>query len=493
MTILAGLLAYLSFLTPYLFWLSFFTIIPIIYRLCFTPYSRTAFLYGWSFGIVHMGLFHLWIFQLTPWSTWIGASLLWISWSIYQGVFYGISCYLFHKIRLTWPIAWTFPACWVLGEWLRGLGPLGNTAGSIGYTQVYNPLFLPIATYVGLYGLSFLCIWINIQLYFIYAHPLKRWPIYTTKLIFMSVFCIGLSVYHVNQPLPTKTLDMSILQGNHAQAFKLNPRNWPSIKDTYFEMLLDSPQSNIVIMPETLVPNPLLNDNAFSMALQKQSQKNNQHIIVGSPIKGQETFYNGILTFSPNSQHIQAFYKETLMPFGEYIPFREIFEKINWVSQLIAFEDYSRKENTKLIQINDYQMGTGICLESIYPNYYRNQVLKGADFLSVLVNNAWFFESAAAKQHLEMSRMRAVESNRYMVQSGNTGISAIINHIGKVETKTRLNESKILNGTIRVGFKKSIYTTFGNIIIWISGILVLWGFIQSFSHDPNIRSNTFFK
>lgn len=131
------------------------------------------------------------------------------------------------------------------------------------------------------------------------------------------------------------------------------------------------------------------------------------------------------------------------------------------------------------MMIQGVAYGGGLCLESVYPGYFRMSVLRGAQVLVVLLNNAWFFNSSAAQEHLQMSIFRAVENNRYLVQVANTGISAIVDPRGAVIQRSRLGEKRILTGRVDDSLKMSFYTRFGDWIVIVSGIYLILALIMS--------------
>jgi len=201
-------------------------------------------------------------------------------------------------------------------------------------------------------------------------------------------------------------------------------------------------------------------------------------IIFGSPIKDNGRYYNAVLKMTESGLDSLLYQKEKLMPFGEYVPFRNTLKKIPTFKTILAAEDYSAGNNPKLMDVRGHHMGAAICLESIYPTMVRNRTKKGADFLFVAVNNAWFAKSSAAEKHLQMSIFRAVENNRFLIQAANTGISAIVDPHGKVLRQGNLGERKVLTGRLTTGHGPSPYFHIGNAIIGLSWILVIWAFFK---------------
>ena len=243
-----------------------------------------------------------------------------------------------------------------------------------------------------------------------------------------------------------------------------------------------SQSSKLIVLPEAELPYHDKSEK-FNSFLSKINNK--EKLLLGTWHYDENKLFNAFL----NVKSDQVYKKIHLVPFGEYIPFRKYLSKIKSIQNLIQFSDYTVGKNNDLMTMDTYKVGNGICLESIYPNHYRQVSLNGADFLSVTVNNAWFFKSSAAKKHLDMSIMRAAENNRYMVQAANTGISAIVSNKGVVIEKSALNELKVLEDSIKVNLPLSFYTKFGDIIVIISGILILICVLRVVFNKENLTTS----
>src|SRR5262249_45230844 len=113
-----------------------------------------------------------------------------------------------------------------------------------------------------------------------------------------------------------------------------------------------------------------------------------------------------------------------------------------------------------------------ICYESIFPDLVRQFVKRGADLLLVITNDGWFGESSAPYQHLRMGIVRAVENRRYMVRTANTGISAIIDPYGRIETSTPIGIRTIADGTANFRSDRTFYMQYGDVFAYANVILV---------------------
>jgi len=477
--VLSALLFSLLFPPVNASWLAYLFAIPLLLHLKSLESPVIGFRNGVLFGLITMGVFHAWIFALHPWSTWLGAVGMWLMLSVYLSLFYGFSFGLFVAVKRQMPHIIAFPTCWILGEWLRSLGPIGDPAGAIGYSQANSLMVLQSASLLGVFGISFLCLVVNTQVFCLFT---SLWAQFKTSISYLLAIAASVTFYAIiwlgHQSPTLSTTPIAVVQGNHAQSLKLNSLNWAKLKQDYLSLTANVTPKSIVFWPETIIPTQLLNDTPFLKRLQNIAQERDLSIVFGSPSQEAGRYYNSVLAMTPKGLDSQRYHKEKLMPFGEYVPFRNAFKKIPTFSKILDTEDYSAGTNPKLMDIRSHAMGTAICLESIYPAVCRNRTKQGADFLFVAVNNAWFAKSSAAEKHLQMSILRAVENNRYLVQAANTGLSAIVDAHGKVLRQSTLGQTTVLSGVLKTGYGHSPYFHIGNAIIGLAWILVIWALIR---------------
>jgi len=155
------------------------------------------------------------------------------------------------------------------------------------------------------------------------------------------------------------------------------------------------------------------------------------------------------VALSKKGNLIGRYDKQRLIPFGEYLPIRPFFYRLLGENPLFA-EDYNSNPRPELIDLGISKVGVVICFESTFPYIVRDKVKRGAQFILVATNDAWFFDSSAPYQHIQAAQVRAVESGMYVVQAANTGISAIIDPLGRIVKSSKVGEARVLSGTIYV-------------------------------------------
>ena len=193
----------------------------------------------------------------------------------------------------------------------------------------------------------------------------------------------------------------------------------------------------------------------------------------------EQKFYNGIAVIG---DHHDRYYKKHLVPFGEYLPFdawlRPLLEFIN-----IPMSNFSRGPHVKpIVQAAGEVIGVSVC----YEDTFGEEVIMALPEAGVLVNisnDAWFGDSIAPHQHLQMARMRALETGRYMLRATNTGISAIINEKGDILDRSPLFKPYTLSGNAKIFSGLTPYAKFGDtpvIIFSLLSVLITFLFKSKF-------------
>lgn len=452
------------------FFLSYIFLVPVLVHLRDMTSLKKAFMWGWLFGIMTMACFHFWMFSLSAWTPWYWIVPVWFGYSVYLGFFYGLIWWatVAIKKRSLWAeehLPAVFACCWIIGEFLRSLGPIGNPAGSLGFSQTHVLLILQTAYLFGLYGVSFIVVLINGYVFRVLFNPQKQHTIVAAVVVLGIV--AGWGKFHVVQEMEIgNAIQAAVIQGNHAQTVKLDWNHWSKVRNDYLHMsersVVDQPQ--YIFWPETVVPDLNLQRPYFMHEIEGIASRNNTVVLFGTPIEDRNRFYNGIAAVTPEGVLPRQYRKAKLMPFGEYIPFRKFLTMLH-IDYFGSGADYSPGTGKNIMTIHGTPIGTGICLESIYQSYFQKAAQDGARFFVVLVNNAWFRGSAASAQHLQMSQMRAVENNRSMVQVANTGISAFVDQIGSIQKKSKPDTAQVLSGFIYPETTPALFTYVGNIAI----------------------------
>lgn len=361
------------------------------------------------------------------------------------------------------------PALWVVFEWVRSWIFTGFPWLTVGYSQIDSQL-AGFATITGIYGLS-LIVAVSAGALALCIHE-KRWLFSLSVIIPLWVGGFFLNGIEWTDK-KDESIDVVLVQGNVAQDIKWLPSQKQITLDLYTRH--SAPfwdKADLIIWPETALPAFAHDIPDFLGALQVRAEHSKTDLLLGLPVADPTTqkYYNAVISLG---DELNVYKKAHLVPFGEYLPLKDLLDPIlQFLS--IPMSDFSRGESTKtLIKTSKYNIGISICYEDVF----GEEVITGlpeADFLVNVSNDAWFGDSLAPHQHLEMARMRALETGRYLVRATNTGVSAIIGPKGNITQQIPQFEETSLSATIHAYSGATPYVKLGNLPVIIFCFLILF-------------------
>ncbi|NNE36699.1 MAG: apolipoprotein N-acyltransferase, partial [Gammaproteobacteria bacterium] len=228
---------------------------------------------------------------------------------------------------------------------------------------------------------------------------------------------------------------------------------------------------DLIIWPEAAIPAYYHQEQFYLNEIHNLVRQNDTVLLTGMPVYENSTdrFFNGAIFFNDD---INFYYKQHLVPFGEYLPLKFFLQPIV-DSFNIPIADFSPGDTKRpVLQSDRFNIGISICYENIFGNEIIRS-LPDADILVNISNDAWFGDSLAPHQHLQMARMRAQETGRYLLRATNTGITSIINNKGEILDRSPQFVEATLTGTARLFNGSTPYSRFGNYPIIILCILIL--------------------
>lgn len=423
--------------------------------------------------------------------SWGWLLLIWAAFSAYLALFFGLvgAAYVYiltllqhaQKPLPQWAASFIFPSLWILAEWARSLGIIGDPGGALGYSQAFVTPILQGAAWVGVFGLSFFCTWINTLGFYTLKSktPLGRLRgMLAIGLILGLAWFFGSYRLYLHNPKTVKVVPVTIIQGNFSQKEKMNRDSASIIRQslvnqTHAALTPTSSETDYVFWPEVITPTFNLDHWAFVIQVMQLAKNHRMTLLFGTPLAEQNKFYNAVVAMTPEGLFKESYKKVKLMPFGEYWPLESVFIHFESLRHVLG-QGYTSAPSVEVLRLPKHTLGIGICLESVYPWYFRSSTQKGADFLAVALNNGWFLDSFAADEHFQMSIFRAVENNRYLVLAGNTGISGVITQKGQPLTVSTLNTATVLKSQVLTGFSPSFYTQWGDWIVYVAcGFILL--------------------
>ena len=366
------------------------------------------------------------------------------------------------------------PAFFTLIELLRSIIFTGFPWLSLGYTQVPNSPLIGYLPILGIHGISFLVVLTGVLIFQIFRRNSKK--IY---LIVFLIFIWGFGQYlngiQWSKPIG-ETLSTSLIQGNISQEKKWNSNMVNESLSHYQKLILDS-DASLIILPETSIPIEVSTiPKSFMKKIQNHATHNDRHIIFGAIEKNMGRYFNS--AFLIGSGYMLPYRKNHLVPFGEFIPLKKYLGYVyqNWLN--IPFTNLSKgkQKSVALFKIKNLGFAINICYEDVFGNEIAS-LDKYASEPHVLVNisnDAWYGQSIAAEQHLQISQARAIENKRMMIRSTNTGVTAFIGRDGKVLKKLPQFTSGELRYDVQGYTGATPYMLFNNFIIYFLCILILF-------------------
>jgi apolipoprotein N-acyltransferase len=272
-----------------------------------------------------------------------------------------------------------------------------------------------------------------------------------------------------------------VLQGNIDQGVKWD-RDWAEQTLQIYEDLSHRAAgrgAEAVLWPETAVPAPLFRDPGLRRRLATLARELKALLVVGGvgiDAEGDEIrFFDSAFAFGPLGQLRDRYDKSHLVPFGEYVPMRPLLGRfLGTVASGIASSDVSAGPGPRSLELpraagrGSVTVGVPICYELLFPDLVRRFVQDGAAVLFAVTNDAWYGRTGAPYQFLAMTALRSAETRVWTARAANTGVSAIIDHRGRVRARTRIFERDLLVADVplrpppRGG---SLYARYGDVFV----------------------------
>ena len=397
----------------------------------------------------------------------------------------------------TWHGAFAFASAWAVGEWLRGTVFTGFPWLASGYAQADGPFagFAPIA---GVYGVG----WMTALAAALIAQAVLRSRetpgasggakgsprasrIVTPAAIAAVLIAAGLLLPLVSWTTPANaSLTVRLLQGNVKQDMKFEEAGMKAAIDEYQRMITEKP-ADLIVTPETAIP--VLAQaipESFAFAVRRFADSTHSAILFGA-IGGTITsegrvvdYTNSLFGITPGEAGVYRYDKHHLVPFGEFVPwgFRWFVNLMN-----IPLGDFARGAPVQRpFIVHNQPVAVDICYEDIFGEEIARTVRESDTPAGVLVNStnlAWFGNTIALDQHLQIARMRSLETGRPMLRATNTGATAAIDAHGNVIARMPTFTAGSIETTIQGTSGNTPYVTSGNnTVLAISLLFLAFGF-----------------
>ena len=322
-----------------------------------------------------------------------------------------------------------------------------------------------IYSFVGVTGGSFIVYLIATSIAIFWEHRYK---------IFFGSFLLFIPM--VDKYEKTEfDFNVSIIQPSSDPFQKYNIGYKSHIENNILDLLkATSLESQMIVLPEAELPYSL-NSNSFKQFINKINKKDKE-IIMGAWNIDDKTLFNSLINVNTK----EIYNKRHLVPFGEYIPFTSSLRGlIDFFDMPMSNVTHGSRvqDNIQISSIEGVKFSPLICFDIAFGNSVRKSNIS-SNFIINVSNDTWFGKSMGPYQHLAITRVRAIENNKWIIRSTNDGISAIITNNGTIVDKIDKNISGVINSGINFTYKRSIYNIFGHYIPFIlASIIVLTSLI----------------
>jgi len=477
---------------------------------------RSAFLVGYVCGVLWYEGNCYWIYDtmlihggLSP----VVSALLLIGYSLVLGGYFGLfglfTALLKRRFGAVWALA-AAPFLWVALD-LAGARITCVPWDQLGYSQVDNRFMTALAPWAGVYGISFVLVaasafyaslWLRVFQLGWRHRQTSAWAF--TINLGVVMFASGYNLLPQDAP----TTDSAVLIQPNLNVSEENVWNTPQDWSQHIAQLIKLseeqcknyiagiPQTGastgeIVCPPYPTRPDlvawpeaPALSfeeaDPRFRQTMSTIARQEHTTLIVGglgadySVATRQWLDYNSAMLFGADGQRIGRYDKIHLVPYGEYIPYRNLFFFAHKITGKVV--DFSRGVDRTVFRIPDQngtvrRYGVFICYEAVFADEVRQFARNGAEVLVNLSDDGWYGDTSAPWQHLNMARMRAIENRRWLLRDTNNGVTAAIDPYGRVRQSIPRHQVDALPA--QFGFRDDItfYTAHGDVFAWLCAAL----------------------
>jgi apolipoprotein N-acyltransferase len=368
------------------------------------------------------------------------------------------------------------PFLWVAMEIARTYLITGVPWDLLGYA-IHAGGLRQVASVTAVYGLSFLAATMSALLVWVWLEPRRM----ASRLVLAgwAALLFGANLLLAPPPLAVGGKTAFLVQPNismdEAVVAQWAPWRDPTHLNNLVELSVASVRRDgnltstpLIIWPENPAPFYFERDPIFRSAVERLARETRAYVVVGSvnyaDAEGTKP-KNSAMVLDPEGRVVLAYDKIHLVPFGEYVPawaFPSLVGKITYeAGNFVPGASY------RAAQIADGGLGVFICYEAIFPQLVRRLVPTGPGVLVNISNDAWFGDSAAAFQHLEMARLRAIENHRYLLRDTNDGITVVIDPYGRIVERLPRHEQAVLVGRFDYWSERTFYTRYGDVFAWL--------------------------
>ncbi|QUM87093.1 apolipoprotein N-acyltransferase [Moritella sp. 28] len=376
-----------------------------------------------------------------------------------------------------------FPAIWLITDWLRGWVMTGFPWLEIGYSQMNTPL-VNYAPILGVEGITVAVCFITASLYYVYRERKFIMPAAVISLIVLS----AMALQGRQWTTPEAVKSIALVQGNTDQDEKWLPEKRADILNEYLKLSLENTDADIIIWPESAIPALEFQVKSYLDYVSELMRETNTTLITGiinyQRVDNIDEYYNAVIVLGQPEQHDghspvnDRYYKNKLLPIGEFVPFEDLLRPIAPLFNLPMSSFQRGGEEQLNLSASNVHIATAICYEIAFNQTLVHTVTPDTGFILTVSNDAWFGTSIGPAQHLEIARMRAFEFQRPVIRSTNTGITAIYDAQGQEVGRIAQFEKAVLRAQVTPYQGMTPFNRYGNTPLLILAFMLFAGVIS---------------
>ena len=480
LTVLSAFLLTISY--PQIEWspLAWVALVPFLFALEGKKYRSswgTGFLFGLLFFFATVG----WLVYVT----YPGAILMTVYLALYPA-FFALGFIYFKKLPII-PRTFVLASLWTALEFLRGNLFTGFGWVSLGYSQYKNLLLIQIADIVGVYGISFLVILVNLFIFEMIKVVLEKKEEAVKEIQYLQhtifiilVVCLGYGFWTFKHTQFPSTVKVVVVQPNIAQKIKWDDRYMPSIVSQTLALTDEAAQSHpdIILWPETSLPGILSEQPAYVEQIQLKALDLKTPIVMGAIINEKNQYFNSAVLVGSDGRIQGRYHKIHLVPFGEFLPLRPV---LGWMNRYIGLEDFTSGKEYTIFSAGGSRFGVLICFEDAIDGLWRNFTKAGGEFFMNMTNDAWFMDTKEPFLHLQCAVLECVANKRSLVRAANTGVSGFIDPLGRIISLAQDKNGKktfvkvFSSADVPLNNRLTFYTKYADIFTYLCFLCILWG------------------
>ncbi len=474
---LAALLLIISY--PQLsFWLlAWVAIVPLLFILDGKSKGK-AFKWGFLFGF-------LYFFGVLGWLVYVtypGTFLLCTYLALYPAIF--AAGFVYFKDLPLIPRIFVLASLWTVLEFMRSTLFTGFGWATLAHSQYTNLWMIQIADIVGIYGISFLIILVNLVVF--ETLKKKENSQYIRRLQFITacilIFCLLYGLWTLKTAHFSSSIKVAVVQSNVKERIQWTPGDMSVTLDKYMALTdaVSKTHPDIIVWPETSLPGVLSDNPSYLQRIQLKAMDLNIPILMGSVLDEGDHYFNSAILVGDKGAVKGHYNKIHLVPFGEFLPLRPI---LGWLNASIDVEDFTSGTEYTVFSVgkSGRKFGVLICFEDTLHDLPRQFVKAGAEFFVNMTNDAWFKDTKAPFLHLSGAVFECIQNKRSMARAANTGVSGFIDPLGRILELVQDEKGKKTFITafaareIPLNHQMTFYSKYADIFTYLCFVCILGG------------------